>query len=131
MNNLHPNAQYIQSVYDAFAHGDMAAVAAAYTDDVVQHFPGHGQFGGDYTGKGAVFGWYGRIFEVSGGTFWIKPQSVVADDERGIAYNNVGAEVNGQRREWTNVEVYKLADGKITDIWTMPLDHYIVNEFWG
>jgi len=131
MNSSHPNAQYIQQVYAAFGRGDMAAVAAAYADDIVQHFPGQGPLAGDFAGKEAVFAWYGRVFALSNQTFWIKPQSVVADDQHGIVYYQAGAERNGQRREWPGIELYTFRDGKISDLWTVALDQAVINDFWG
>jgi len=131
MDNAHPNAQYIQQVYAAFGRGDMAAVDAAYADDITQHFPGRGPLAGDFAGKGAVFEWYGRVFALSNQTFWIKPQTVVADDEHAIVSYQAGAERNGQRREWAGVEVYTFREGKIADLWTIALDQYVLNEFWG
>ncbi len=130
MDNSHPNAQLVQQVYDAFSRGDMDAVGAAYADEVSQHMPGNGSMSGDMEGKGAVFEWYGRIFELSNGTFWIKPESIVADDERGMLLYQAGAERNGQRREWSGVEVYAFRNGQIADIWTVPLDRPILDDFW-
>jgi len=60
--------------YKAFGEGDMETFRSIYTPDVVQNQPGNNQLSGEHTGVDNVLGLYGRLFELSGGTFvaWLK-----------------------------------------------------------
>ncbi len=55
--------------YKAFGEGDMETLRSIYTPDVVQNQPGENQLSGEHTGVDNVLGLYGKLFELSGGTF--------------------------------------------------------------
>lgn len=55
--------------YDAFNSGDVATLAEIFASDVVQHVPGSGPFAGDHKGRDSVLAYYGRMAELTNGTF--------------------------------------------------------------
>src|ERR1700739_2780168 len=65
----HPNAVRIRDGYAAFINGDLAVLNDLLTEDVVWHHGGRSRLSGDYHGRDAVFGLFGKLFEVTGGTF--------------------------------------------------------------
>jgi hypothetical protein len=65
----HPNATMYRRTADAFRAGDRAALAALIDGDVIWHIPGSGPMAGDIRGLEAVFRFFGRLRDVTGGTF--------------------------------------------------------------
>jgi ketosteroid isomerase-like protein len=55
--------------YDAFNAGDLATLREILSHDVAQHVPGTSQLAGEYKGIDAVLGYYGKLAELTGGTF--------------------------------------------------------------
>ena len=58
----------IHRVVEALTSGDMEAFSECFTDDVVVHIPGRSRVAGDYEGKQAVLGYFGKFMELSEGT---------------------------------------------------------------
>lgn len=67
-----PEDRYMQLVrrgYDAFNTGDVDALMELFAADVVQHVPGDGPLAGTYKGPEAVLTYYGKLGEMTDGTF--------------------------------------------------------------
>ena len=117
------NATLIGDLYHAFGRGDMAAVAAAYDDDVVQHvFHSATTLPTEHRGKASVFNGYAALIEGSTKTFWMRPETIVATDGLAVAIIRAGVQVHTLQHEWRGVEVFAIRNGKVTEFWTLPLD---------
>ena len=78
-----PNVQRLRDGYDAFAKGDLATLRELMTEDVVWHVAGHSEMSGQYEGIDAVLAFFGRMMEVTGGSFRLEPRTFLADDAYG------------------------------------------------
>src|SRR5438445_13531009 len=76
----HPNEEVLRTAYNAFSKGDMETLRGLFTDDAAGHIIGRSQISGDYQGPDAVFGFFGKLFELSGGPFAVDVHLVIADD---------------------------------------------------
>jgi ketosteroid isomerase-like protein len=65
--------------YVAFNSGDFDTLRSILARDVVQHAPGTSQLAGSYKGIDAVFGYYGRLAELTGGQFRVDLIDVFGD----------------------------------------------------
>lgn len=81
----HPNVARLRDAYAAFAKGDFAALNDLFADDVLFRATGRNQVQGDYRGRDALYGLFGKFMEITEGTFHIDVHAVLADDERGVA----------------------------------------------
>jgi len=81
----HPNEELLRRGYEAFAKGDLDTVMSIFDEDIGWHEPGRNPLGGDLKGHQQVQELFGRIFEMSGGTFSIEIHDIVADDEHAVA----------------------------------------------
>src|SRR5437899_12495630 len=86
------SVQMLRKGYKAFAAQDMEALAEVIPEDAVWHVPGRNQLAGDYKGRDAIFGYFGKLMELSGGTFKAELVHVVGDDKFAVAL---------QRSTWT------------------------------
>lgn len=116
----------------AAAAGDMAALAATLTDDVVWHQPGAYQLSGDHVGPEAVMAHLGRFMELSGGTFALETESatesgnLVATTVRFTAQREGAAELDQH-----GVDVFRVEGDRVAEIWLIGEDQGVEDQFWG
>jgi uncharacterized protein len=127
----HPNEDLLRRGYEAFTKGDIQTLGELFADDIVWHVGGRSQLAGDYRGKEEVFGLFGKLAELSGGTLRIELHDVLANDEHAIALQTATGEREGRTLDDNGVGVYHARDGKVTESWLHPGDPYAVDEFWG
>ena len=127
----HPNLAPIRDMFAAFATGDLAALNDVFAEDLVWHEGGRNQISGDYRGREAVFGFFGKIMELTQGSFRADLHDVLADDEHGVALVALSASRGGRSVNVNAVDVMHLRDGKVVEVWTVPVDQYAFDEVIG
>lgn len=121
----------VRRFYDAFIAGDMAALAALMTDDVVFHVPGHGQNAGSYRGQDAVFGFFGQAMALTGGHLRLELHDVLAGDRHVAAVATYHAQRPGRTPLQNHlVQLMRLRDGRIAEAWFHSRNQYEVDAFW-
>ena len=126
----HPNLDLIRRGYAAYGSGDMDTINDLFHDDVVWHVAGQSPVAGDYVGKEQVFGFFGKLQELSEGTSTVEVLDLLADDDHGIAIVIESATRNGRSFQGQAVHVLHLDDGKVTEFWDAHPDQYSSDEFW-
>ncbi len=116
--------------YEAFAVGDLATVMTIFDEDIVWHSPGRSPLAGDFRGHQQVTEFFGRIFDLSGGTFKNEIHDILANDEHGVVLLRATAQRDGKSFDATGCHVWHLRDGKATEFWNLTLDSYAADEFW-
>lgn len=127
----HPNLDILRRGYAAYSSGDLDTVNELFADDIVWHVAGRSQISGDYAGKEQVFGFFGKLAELSGGTSTVDVHDLLAGDEHGVAIVSESATRNGQSHTGRATHVFHLRDGKVTEMWDAQVDQYASDEFWG
>jgi ketosteroid isomerase-like protein len=126
----HPNIGRIRDAYAAFSKGDLDTVGAMYTDDVVWHVGGHSPLAGDYKGQEEIFGFFGRLFELSEGTLQLEVHDVLANDEHGTALVHMTAKRGDRMLSQNAVHVFHIQDGKTKEFWAFEEDQAADDAFW-
>ncbi len=127
----HPNEELVRKGYDAFSRGDMDTLRnEIFAPDIVFHVPGNSPLAGDYRGFDEVLGFFGRLDELSGGTFKIEVHDVLANDEHVVSLDVSTAEREGKRLEDKSALVQRVKDGKLVESWVHPADPPAFDEFW-
>ncbi len=126
----HPNEDLLRRGYEAFGSGDMATLNELFSDDIVWHVGGRNPLSGDYEGKDAVFGFFAKTMETTGGSFRLELHDMLANDDHGIGLLVARGEREGKTLEDRGVQVLHFKDGKATESWFHPGDAYAVDEFW-
>ena len=127
----HVNVERARKAYDAFGRGDMATVGELMTDDTVWHILGHGPLAGDYKGKDAVFGFFGKLMELTGGSFKLEIHDILADDEHGVTLVTERAERNGKK--WVSRAVHVThpdSEGRTKEFWAFQEDQAAADAFF-
>ena len=126
-----PNADVLQRLVDAFLAGDGAALDALFADDAVWHEPGSAPISGDHKGKAAIFQFFGRVGELSGGTFRPDVHDICASDAHAVMLYHGTGKRDGRELRTPEVIVAHVEGGKITEIWnTIVQGESAWNDFW-
>jgi ketosteroid isomerase-like protein len=126
------NEDVVRQGYDAFGAGDMERLSSLMTPDVVHSVPGNNPITGDYKGIDEVLGYYGNIFELTGGNFSADLKSVKAEGDNKVisTHTNKAARPDGRTLDSdTNLE-FTIENGKITRIDEKPGDQAAEDAFW-
>jgi uncharacterized protein len=127
----HPNEELLRRGYEAFGTGDMDTVFGMFADDMIWHVGGSSQLSGDYVGHQAIMGFFGKLLEVTGGTFRLDVHDVLANDTHGAVLVTAFGERNGRTLAMNEVNVWHLADGKATEFWVTAEDGAELDRFFG
>ena len=126
-----PNADVLQRLVDAFLANDGAALDALFTDGAVWHEPGATPISGDHKGKPAIFEFFGRVGELSGGSFRPDIHDICASDAHGVMLFHSTAKRDGRELRTPGVLVAHIEGGKITEVWnTIAEGESAWTEFW-
>ncbi len=93
------------------------------------HTSGRGRFAGDYEGKESVTDYLNRFGE-SVDSIVDDVHSVLADDEHAVALNNSTLTRGDETLNQSNVFVFHVAGGQITEVWLSFLYPYENDEFF-
>jgi ketosteroid isomerase-like protein len=126
----HPNEDALRKGYDAFGRGDIETVMGLFTDDIQWHVPGDSLVSGDYSGKEGVGTFFGKLMELSGGTFRVDVHDVLANDEHGVGLVVLRGERNGKTLAVNDAHVWHVNNGKFSEFWSCVFDLKAMNEFW-
>jgi len=124
------NAVLIKRGYDALARGDVQDAFAIFAEDILWHVPGRGPLSRDYRGHDEVRGFFGLFMGLSGGTFRIQLDDILAKGERVVALCTESAEREGKRWSSPQVHVWTVKNGKATVFWQYQGDQQTEDEFW-
>jgi uncharacterized protein len=124
------NATLMREGYEAFAAGDLERIREMFDTDIVWHEPGHSPIAGDYQGTDAVLGFFGKLFEGSGGTFRAEPVEILADDDRAMVLQHTTATRNGKTLDVTQPVLWEIRDGKPYDVRIYAYDMDEHDAFW-
>jgi len=127
------NVDLVRKGYAAFAAGDLDALGEVMSPDVVHLAPGSNRTSGEYRGQEQVFGLYGMLFELSGGTFAIELVRAEAkgDDQVVARHHGTAKREDGETYEGDSTIVFTIVDGKATLLDESHDDQAAVDAFWG
>lgn len=126
----HPNVELLRKGYAAYGSGDVEVLNQLFADDIVWHVAGRGPLAGVYKGREQVFGFFGKLMELSDGTAKLEVHDVLANDEHGVALVTGSATRNGETFTGPDVHTFHLRGGQVVEFWDAPLDQYAADEFW-
>jgi ketosteroid isomerase-like protein len=124
------NAELIRRGYAAFARADLPTVFDIFDQDITWHVPGSSPLSGDYKGHGEVGGFFARTMELSGGTFAIDIQDVLAQQDQVVVLCTVSAERHGQSWSSPEVHVWRVAGGRAVAFREFQGDEQTEDAFW-
>jgi ketosteroid isomerase-like protein len=124
------NIELVKRGYDAFATGDMATLQGLYHVDATFSTVPAQTGDGNYRGRDAIFGFFGKIFEESKGTFKAEPLTIAAADDHVFVLQNVSGERNGYSLNDARVMVFTIEGGLVREMREFVLPASDTRAFW-
>ena len=126
----HPNAEILRQADEAMERGDIEGFFSHYADDVVVHAAGSHRLAGDHKGLGQLQDLFGRFMEAMG-EYTFQNHAYLADDEHGVILQRGKSVRDGETREFNEIFVFHFRDGKIAEMWYVPVDQAAVDALIG
>ena len=130
--NTTQNKQIVETYFQSLAKGDLNTLGSLFADDIVWHQPGNGKLSKTYIGKDQLFPLFGQFMEISQGSFKIdRVNSIMVNGSLVTATLNFSAQKpNGQKISMNGVDVMKVEDGKIKEVFLFSDDQEAEDQFW-
>jgi uncharacterized protein len=126
----HPNEDLLRRGYAAFGAGDLDTVMQLFAEDISWHIGGSSQVAGDYHGHQEVIGFFGRLIELTGGTFHLDIHDILANDEHGTALVTAHGDRDGRAYSVREVNIWHLSGGKATEFWAFAEDQQALDQLF-
>jgi ketosteroid isomerase-like protein len=123
-----------RKAYKAFSEGDLATLTELIAPDCVWHVGGRSQLAGDYVGHDQILGYFGKLMELTDGTFKVSLDDVAEFESSGMVACLVtsSATRDGQTLEGRLMELGRANDkGQVVECWWFSEDQYAGDEFFG
>ena len=127
----HGDEVLVRNLYQAFSERDADTMQKLFDPEVVWHQPGRSVIAGDYRGVDAVFGFFGKVAEISEDTFTVELHDVLAGAERTVALHTGRGQAHGKTLDDHNVLILRCNAGRVSEVWEHHADLYAVDAFWG
>jgi ketosteroid isomerase-like protein len=127
----HPDITLIRKGYDAFNRADVATLSEILASDVEQHMVGDNLLSGDYKGLDNVLGFYGKLAELTGGTYGCDVESMFTDGcGKVVVVHRQRGERNGRTITPRQALIFTVVGGKVVDLHDTTEDLDAENAFW-
>lgn len=128
MSNIDIAKAYISAVQT----GDQVALGNLFSSDLVWHQPGNNRFSGTRNGIAELGAMLGSMMEVSGGTFAItKANRYLANGDLVAVEIEFSGEREGLKLSQPGIDLLRIQDGKIVEVWLFSSDPEQEDRFWG
>jgi len=108
----------------------METIANIFAPDIRWNISGRNVISGTYNGQEETFAFFGRLMELTDGTFTVGVHDVLASDDHVVVLTVESASRNGKSLAADDVHVWHLADGNAVEFWGISKDQHEVDEFW-
>jgi hypothetical protein len=124
------NEALVRGGYDAFTRGDVDAVLSIFDPNIHWHVPGRGPLSRDYRGPKEVLGFFQHFMDLSRGTFRIRVDDVLANDQRVVVLCTESAQRGPRSWSSPQVHVWTVKDGHVTVFRQFQGDQQTEDDFW-
>ena len=126
----HPNLLLMRRALDALRSGDMSTLAQVFARDVVWNVPGRSVLARAYKGQDEVFGFFGRLMELTNGTFQLESLDMFANDRGGVFVDRLAAARNGKALDVRVLLHVSIQNGQIAEGTDCFHPEHAWDEFW-
>ena len=127
----HPNEELVRQGYKAFGEGDMETLRSLFAPDAVHSATGNNPLAGDYKGVDDILAYYGKLFELSEGTFAAELKSTkVEGDDKVVAIHRDKGQRGGKTLDQDETLTFTISGGKFTHLVEDHSDQAAYDAFW-
>jgi ketosteroid isomerase-like protein len=120
--------EVISAYVGAMRKGDRDEAFALFADDVVGHVPGRSVLSGELNGRAAVEGYINGVIAKGHGKVQVDVLDILVGEEHAalLVREQIGDDPPLDIRR---ANVYRVRDGRISEIWIFEHDQYTVDEW--
>ena len=126
----HPNVALVKRACIAARKGDRTVAEELFAEDAHLYIPGDNLLAGLYEGREAVFDFYDKARELTGGTLRAYLHDVVANGHHAFAIENFMATRGDRNLDSRDVTVFHVVDGKVSGGTRLFTEVQMHNDFW-
>jgi ketosteroid isomerase-like protein len=128
MTNIEIAKNYIKAIQT----GDQATLGNLISPQIVWHQPGNNKFSGTKNGIAEFGAMFEAMIEVSGGSFAItQAHRYLANDDLVAIEIEFAGQRDGATLNQPGIDLLRIADGKIVEVWLFSTDPAQEDAFWG
>ncbi|HDR1925364.1 TPA: nuclear transport factor 2 family protein [Pasteurella multocida] len=115
---------------EALSRGDFEAAFETMSDTIVWHMGGESSLSGIIKGKQALGKHLGEFAKRSNGTFRVMTEWAASNDCFVAASVVSLAEKGDEKLNDPGIDLFKIEDGKIQEVWTFAQYQAVEDKFW-
>jgi uncharacterized protein len=124
------NIEVMRRGYEAFAKGDIETLKTLFSAHANWNQTETGVLPGNYRGAQAILEYFGQLAHESQGSLRVEPQTMAASGDHVFVLERVTGTRNGKTLDTTDVLVFKLNNGVVTEVTNFPSNHRADVQFW-
>ncbi len=128
MTQRETNLEAVRQAFEGIGSGDWDAVRAVVSEDVVWHLPGDSKISGDAVG---IEAWAAKLQRLFASGLNVELLNVMAEGDQVITVQRNSASASDGELDILVLNLFTLADGKLSRMQTFPGDQYALDAFWG
>ena len=122
--------QVFNTYTEALSRGDFEAAFETMADTIVWHMGGESSLSGLIKGKQALGERLGEFAKRSNGTFRVMTEWAASNDCFVAASVVSLAEKGNEKLNNPGIDLFKIEDGKIQEVWTFAQYQTVEDKFW-
>ena len=124
------NIEIMRRGYAAFANGDIETLKTLVSANANWNQTETGVLPGNYRGVNGILEYFGQLAHESQGSLRVEPQAMAASGDRVFVLERVTGTRKGKTLNTTDVLVFKLNNGVVTEVTNFPSNHPADVQFW-
>ena len=124
------NVAVVRRGYEAFGKGDIETLKTLFSTNANWHQTEAGVLRGNYRGVQAILEYFGQLAQETQGSLRVEPQTMAASGDHVFVLERFTGKRKGETLETTEVVVFKLDKGVVTEATNFQSNHPAAAKFW-
>ncbi len=124
------NLEVVRRGFEAFEAGNAEGLLKTLAPNAHYHLAPVGKFTGDYRGAPAIMEFFGQVAQESEGTFRVTPVEMAASGNHVFVLYRTNAKRGGKTLDSSDIGVFTLAGGVVTEGMICQTDYPANAAFW-
>ena len=124
------NIAVVRRGYEAFAKGDIETLKTLFSPNAHWRQPEVGVLKGNYKGVPAILQFFGQLAHETQGSQHVEVQAIAASGDHVFVWERFTGKRKGQTLDTTEVVIFKLEKGIVTEAINFQSDYPAVAKFW-
>jgi uncharacterized protein len=126
------NIEVVKKYFTALETGNLGGIDEILSDEIVWHQPGQGPLSGTRKGKQQVFDLFASFMRISENSFKIdRVQEIMVNQDLVTVNIHFSAHKrSGQAISMNGVDLMRIQDGKISEVFLFSADQIAEDKFW-